>query len=48
LIQGLLLVFMLTWGLGYAGLLLPEGFVERSFLAEFFIARNILIPFIAI
>jgi len=38
--QGLLLVFMLTWLLGYLGLLLPEDLIENSFLTGFFIRFN--------
>lgn len=39
-VQGLLLVFMLTWLLGYVGLALPEDLLERSSLTEFFVRFN--------
>ena len=46
LFQGLLLVFMLTWALGYAGLLLPEDFLAETSVVEFFVQRNTMGPFI--
>ena len=41
--QGLLMVFMLTWLLGYLGLplsRLAEGLLERTWLTEFFVRAN--------
>ena len=46
LIQGLLLVFMLSWALGFTGLLLPEDFLEQTSVVEFFVARDTMGPFI--
>ncbi|MCL2367857.1 MAG: CvpA family protein [Oscillospiraceae bacterium] len=46
LAQGLLLVFMLTWFLGYLGLLIPEGLIEQTWLVETFTARNPMMGFI--
>ena len=47
--QGLLLVFALTWALGYLGLPLEhfsENLIEQTRVTEFFISRNPLINFI--
>ena len=45
-VQGLLLVFMLTWALGYGGILLPDGFLSRTWLTEFFIRANPMVGII--
>ena len=39
-LQGLLLIFMLTFGLGVVGIILPEGFLEDTAILEFFVRRN--------
>jgi len=44
--QGLLLVFMLTWLLGYVGLLLPEEFLGQTWLTELFVRFNPMTNFI--
>ncbi|MCL2841852.1 MAG: CvpA family protein [Oscillospiraceae bacterium] len=44
--QGLLLVFMLTWLLGYIGLFLPEDFLARSGVIPFFVRNNPMVDFI--
>jgi len=44
--QGLLLVFMLTWLLGYLGFILPEGLLENTFITEFFVRANPMINYI--
>ena len=44
--QGFLLVFMLTWLLGYIGLILPEGFLERSGVIPFFVRNTPMVGFI--
>ena len=49
--QGLLLVFMLTWLLGYLGLplnFLSEGFLERAGFIEFFVRNNPMTNYINI
>jgi len=38
--QGLLLVFMLTWILGYLGLILPDELLENTMLTEFLVRFN--------
>ena len=53
LVQGLFLVFMLSWALGYAGLLLsgfglPEYFLEQTSVVEFFVRQNTMGAFIEI
>jgi len=44
--QGLLFVLMLTWLLGYASLILPEGLVVRTWVTEFFVRHNPMTWFI--
>ena len=44
--QGLLLVFMLAWLLGYVGLILPEDLLERSGVISFFVRNNPMVNFI--
>ena len=48
LAQGLFLVFMLTWALGYMGLLLPEYFLEQTSVVEFFVGQDTMGAFIEI
>jgi len=38
--QGVLLVFMLTWVLGYVGILLPEELLSESWITELFVGAN--------
>ena len=40
LIQGVMLVFMLTWAMGYAGILLPDGLLASTWVTEFFVRAN--------
>ena len=44
--QGLLLVFMLTWVLGYAGIIFPEGLLESTLVMDLFIGANPMVGFI--
>jgi len=44
--QGLLLVFMLTWALGYVGLLFPEDFLNSTVFTEMLIRANPVVGFI--
>lgn len=44
--QGLLLIFMLTWLLGYIGLILPEGFLDRNGVIPFFVRNTPMMDFI--
>jgi len=44
--QGLLLVFMLTWLLGYLGLILPEELLENTFITELFVRMNPMVNYI--
>ena len=45
-VQGVLLIFMLTWALGYLGLLFPEDFLASTWLTELFIGANPMVNFI--
>ncbi|MCL2587959.1 MAG: CvpA family protein [Oscillospiraceae bacterium] len=38
--QGVMLIFMLAWALGYAGLLFPDDFLARTWITELFIGAN--------
>jgi len=44
--QGVLLVFMLGWFLGYAGLLLPGDLLANSWITELFVGANPMVGFI--
>jgi len=44
--QGVLLVFMLTWLLGYVGFLLPEELLENTFITELFVRLNPMVNYI--
>jgi len=45
-VQGVMLVFMLGWTLGYAGLILPEGLLASTWITELFVGANPMIGFI--
>ncbi|MCL2567899.1 MAG: CvpA family protein [Oscillospiraceae bacterium] len=45
-VQGILLVFMLTWFLGYVGILLPEGLLTRTWITELFVGANPMVGYI--
>ena len=45
-LQGALLVLMLTWALGYAGLILPENLLTSTWVTEFIIGLNPMRGFI--
>jgi len=45
-VQGVLLVFMLGWFLGYAGLLLPGDLLANSWITELFVGANPMVGFI--
>ncbi|MCL2564155.1 MAG: CvpA family protein [Oscillospiraceae bacterium] len=45
-VQGLLLVFMLTWALGYAGLILPEDLIANSWVTGLFVGANPIVGLI--
>jgi len=47
-VQGIMLVFMLTWALGYAGLILPEDLLTSTWVTEFFIRLNPVGGFISL
>jgi len=46
--QGLLLVFMLTWALGYIGLILPEHLLADTWFTELFVRANPMAGFISL
>jgi len=45
-VQGVLLVFMLAWVIGYAGLLLPEGLLASTWITELFVGANPMVSLI--
>lgn len=47
-VQGVMLVLVLAWAVGYLGLLLPESIPGRTWFLEFFVRHNPMVSFISL
>ncbi len=47
-VEGILICTVLAWGLRYAGLIFPDGMLEDSILASFFMNNNLLVSLLKI